>query len=87
MPRILPDGCDARVERNSWIIPPIFRLLQERGDIADDEMFRVFNMGIGLVIVCAAVDADAAVAALEGAGERPVRLGAITAGNRRVAYA
>jgi len=86
VPRILPDGCVAEIRRRAWTVPPIFRLLQERGDIGDDEMFRVFNMGIGLVIVCAASDADDVVAGLERRGERPARLGAIVAGPKRVTY-
>src|SRR5262249_15278369 len=87
VPRILPDGCVAEIRRRAWTVPPIFRLLQERGDIGDDEMFRVFNMGIGLVIACAASDAGAVVAALERGGEHPVRLGAVVPGSKRVTYA
>ncbi|HMD33427.1 MAG TPA: phosphoribosylformylglycinamidine cyclo-ligase [Vicinamibacterales bacterium] len=87
VPRILPDGCIAEIRRRAWTVPPIFRLVQERGDIGDDEMFRVFNMGVGLVIVCAAPDADAVFAALERGGERPARLGAVVPGPKRVTYA
>ena len=87
VPRILPEGCDARVDRQAWVIPAVFRLLQERGDIADDEMFRVFNMGIGLVIVSAASDANRVAASLEQSGERPVRLGVVVPGPKRVSYA
>src|SRR6266542_335405 len=52
LPRALPDGCGAHVDRRTWTVPAIFNLLQKRGRIAVDEMFRAFNMGIGLVIVC-----------------------------------
>ncbi|HYM24161.1 MAG TPA: phosphoribosylformylglycinamidine cyclo-ligase [Vicinamibacterales bacterium] len=86
VPRVLPPGCAAQIDRRSWTVPPIFRLLQERGDIGDDEMLRVFNMGIGLVIVCAAGDVDRTFASLERAGERPVRLGTIVPGRKRVVY-
>jgi phosphoribosylformylglycinamidine cyclo-ligase len=86
VPRILPEGCIAQVDRRAWTAPAIFRLLQERGEISDDEMFRVFNMGIGLVIVCSPSDVGRAVASLEGAGEHPVRLGVVVSGNRRVVY-
>ena len=86
VPRVLPSDCVAEIRRRAWTVPPVFRLLQERGDIGDDEMFRVFNMGIGLVIVCGASDADTVVAALERAGERPARLGAIVPGPKRVTY-
>jgi len=87
VPRMLPASCVAEIRRRAWTTPPIFALLQERGDIGDEEMFRVFNMGIGLVIACAAADADRVVAALEGGGERPVRIGAIVTGPKRVIYA
>jgi phosphoribosylformylglycinamidine cyclo-ligase len=86
LPRILPAGCVAEIRRRAWAVPPIFRLLQERGGIGDDEMFRVFNMGIGLVVVCAASDADDITAALQRAGERPARLGTIVPGPKRVTY-
>src|SRR4051812_7165188 len=52
LPRVLPDGCAAAIDVRSWTVPPIFRLIQEHGSIATDEMFRAFNMGIGLVVVC-----------------------------------
>src|SRR5215468_5659744 len=54
LPRTLPEGCAADIDRESWSVPAIFRLLQEHGAIAGDEMFRAFNMGVGLVVVCTA---------------------------------
>jgi phosphoribosylformylglycinamidine cyclo-ligase len=86
LPRILPDGTAAAIARDAWTVPPIFRLLQDRGGIAEDEMFRAFNMGIGLVIVCAGAHAGRVIDALVGAGEHPVRLGAIVAGSPSVLY-
>jgi phosphoribosylformylglycinamidine cyclo-ligase len=86
LPRILPDGTAAAITRDAWTVPPIFRLLQDRGGIAEDEMFRAFNMGIGLVIVCAGAHAGRVIDALAGAGEHPVRLGAIVAGSPSVLY-
>ena len=66
-------------------MPPIFRLLQERGGIARDEMFRAFNMGIGLVVVCAARDAERVDQHGCAAGEpNAVRLGVVVAGDRGV---
>ena len=67
MPRILPSGLTAQFDRTAWRVPPIFGLLQERGGIARDEMYRVFNMGVGMALVCAAGDADAVVAGAAGA--------------------
>ena len=51
--RMLPQGLEARIDYGSWDVPPLFRTIQQRGDIADDEMWRVFNMGIGMVLACA----------------------------------
>jgi len=86
VPRILPEGTAAAIDRSAWTVPPIFRLLQDRGGIADEEMLRAFNMGIGLVIVCAAEHLSRAVDTLARAGEQPVRLGAIVAGRPSVQY-
>jgi phosphoribosylformylglycinamidine cyclo-ligase len=52
IPRILPQGVAAHIRKDSWHIPPIFRLIQKEGDIEEEEMYRVFNMGIGIAIIC-----------------------------------
>jgi phosphoribosylformylglycinamidine cyclo-ligase len=84
LPRVLPSGLSAVVDRGTWQVPAIFRFLQERGDVDVDEMFRTFNMGIGLIIVCAAADA-ARVIEVAGSGEI---IGRIEAGqDRAVRYA
>ncbi len=57
IPRVLPSGLAARLDRGSWPVPPIFPLIQQNGNIADSEMYRVFNMGVGMVIVCSPEDA------------------------------
>jgi len=54
IPRILPDGVSVEIDRGTWPEPPIFGLMQKLGNVAEDEMFRTFNMGIGMVIVCSA---------------------------------
>jgi len=66
IPRILPQGVCAIIQRNSWPMPPIFSLLQRQGQVDDDEMYRVFNMGIGLVLVIPSTDVDAARRAVSG---------------------
>ena len=66
LPRMLPEGCAAEIDRRAWDLPPLFRLLQQRGAIATDEMFRAFNMGVGLIIC---VDAAAAGQTPAGASE------------------
>jgi phosphoribosylformylglycinamidine cyclo-ligase len=58
VPRILPDGTTARFDSSTWTVLPIFRLIQQRGNVDRDEMYRVFNMGIGMVVVCSPKDAS-----------------------------
>jgi phosphoribosylformylglycinamidine cyclo-ligase len=58
LPRILPDGLAARLRRGRWPVQPIFRLIQERGNVAEDEMYRTFNMGLGMVVTCAPADVE-----------------------------
>jgi len=84
LPRILPDGCAAEVDLQSWRVPAIFRLLEERGTMAREEMFRAFNMGVGLVIVCDVRHAEHVTSLASAAA--PFRLGAVVAGNRTVRY-
>jgi phosphoribosylformylglycinamidine cyclo-ligase len=55
---VLPDGVAARFDAKSWPLPPIFRLIGERGKVDRDEMYRVFNMGIGMVLICSPDNAD-----------------------------
>ena len=67
MPRILPPGLGARFDAGAWRIPPIFTLLQARGGISRDEMYRVFNMGVGMALVCDRADVDEVAARVAGA--------------------
>ncbi len=82
--RALPAGVRARVERGSWTWPPVFRALQELGEVPGDEMERVMNLGVGMVLIVAPDEATAVRAELETRGERPWRLGSIEAGPREV---
>ena len=66
VPRVLSDGLGARIDRRTWNVPPIFRLIQSKGGIADEEMYRAFNMGLGLVLAVGPEDADAARSKLAG---------------------
>lgn len=59
IPRILPPGCGAIIRKSSWKIPPLFQLIQKLGEINPDEMYRVFNMGVGMVAVIGANQLDA----------------------------
>jgi phosphoribosylformylglycinamidine cyclo-ligase len=86
LPRILPAGTAARIDRSSWTVPPLFRALQHGGGVAEDEMFRAFNMGIGLIVACGSADAAEVQSALGAGGEQSVRIGQIVAGDATVSY-
>jgi phosphoribosylformylglycinamidine cyclo-ligase len=75
LPRILPEGRSFSLDRQSWQPPAIFRWLQQAGGVDDAEMFRTFNMGVGLVIVCAPGDTAALLAELHAAGEAAWAIG------------
>jgi phosphoribosylformylglycinamidine cyclo-ligase len=75
--RMFPAGVAARIERAHWPRPAIFDWLQQAGNVADAEMHRVFNCGIGMVVVVAAADAGRAAAMLAAAGETVHRIGAV----------
>jgi len=77
VPRILPDGVTAELDRDAWPRPALFSWLQEQGQVADQEMFRVFNCGIGMIAVVAASQAERAAQLLRGAGETVFRIGQI----------
>ena len=78
LPRVLPDGCVAALDGNAWTAPPVFGWLAQAGGIAADEMLRVFNCGLGMVLVVS--DADAALSLLHEAGEQAWTIGSIEAG-------
>ncbi len=85
LPRTLPGGCAASVDLRTWDVPPLFGLIERRGGIARDEMFRAFNMGVGLIVVCDGRDGDRVLAALRDHGEPSAfRLGSVVAGDRVV---
>lgn len=87
LPRILPKGLDAHVDLASWQVPPLFTHLQELGNVEQDEMYRTFNMGIGLIAVIPAEQVKKAKAVLNRANERHCIIGRITGrGTRKVIY-
>jgi phosphoribosylformylglycinamidine cyclo-ligase len=77
VPRILPAGLAARIERAAWRLPPLFQWLKAEGGIATAELYRVFNCGIGMAVVVAPADAARAVRTLEAAGATAWRIGRI----------
>ena len=84
IPRVLPPRLDAYLDRASWAVPSVFQMLQEQGKIHDMEMFRVFNMGVGMVAVVNAERADALVRELNAAGEGAWVAGSVRAGTGQV---
>ncbi|HBD99308.1 MAG TPA: phosphoribosylformylglycinamidine cyclo-ligase, partial [Gemmatimonadetes bacterium] len=88
VPRVLPEGCTARIDPDTWPVPPIFTFLRERGDVPVDEMYRTFNMGIGMALVCAKADVSRVIAKLIGGGEvGAAPIGEIREGSPAVEYA
>ncbi len=84
LPRVLPKGLEARLDRTAWPVPPVFTWLQQTGGVAEREMWRVFNMGIGYVLVVSAYYARHIAGLLEKAGETVYTLGTIAKGKRGV---
>ncbi len=80
VPRVLPPGVGVRINKSTWDVPPLFRLIQEKGGVAESEMFRVFNMGIGFVLITAPDAAEDVQARLRASGETAYRLGEAIAG-------
>ena len=79
VPRVLGDKLTAILDSKSWEMPPLFKWLQQHGGVADAEMHRVFNCGIGMVVIMAADQADTAMAQLAAAGETVFKIGSIRA--------
>lgn len=87
LPRVLPEGLGATIDRGSWTPPPIFTFLQHHGAVPQSDAFRAFNMGIGMVLVCATESTEAVLRRLKDAGETDAAvIGAVTPGDGTVTY-
>lgn len=84
IPRMLPEGVQAVVEKDSYAIPPIFRLLQEKGGLEEKMMYNTYNMGLGMILALDKADAGKAMEAIKAAGETPYVVGRIEAGEKGV---
>jgi phosphoribosylformylglycinamidine cyclo-ligase len=84
IPRVLPKDCDAVIKKSSWPVPKIFTFLQNQGPVEEDEMFRVFNMGIGFVLIVAEDFADSIKRKLTKYDEKVYKIGRITSGTSKV---
>jgi phosphoribosylformylglycinamidine cyclo-ligase len=67
IPRVIPEGLAAQIDRQSWEVPPLFRLIQKGGNVEENEMYHVFNMGIGMTVICSKINVDKLLQALPGA--------------------
>jgi phosphoribosylformylglycinamidine cyclo-ligase len=85
LPRVLPEGLGAQIDLSAWDLPPVFKWLAATGGMAEAELLKTFNCGIGMIVVVAADQADAVTAVLEEAGETVSRIGSVT-GTPGVAY-
>jgi phosphoribosylformylglycinamidine cyclo-ligase len=86
IPRILPEGTGVEIQLSSWPVLPVFEVMQQIGNVAETEMFRAFNMGVGMVIVGAEPDAAKIKAQVESAGEACYHIGRVTRGDQKVSY-
>jgi phosphoribosylformylglycinamidine cyclo-ligase len=84
IPRVLPDNCDAEIDRSSWSVPPVFTFIEREGKVDHDEMYRVFNMGIGYTIIVRPKDVDATMKILKKMRQAPLVIGKITKGKKVV---
>jgi len=84
IPRVIPEGLRVVIRRGSWSIPPIFKTIREKGGIGDREMYRTFNMGVGMILVTAAADADRTIAVFAKLGVKAWAIGDIERGEREV---
>ncbi len=86
IPRILPEGTAAQIEYGSWDIPPVFTLVEEKGRISKKDMFRTFNMGIGMIAIVRENEAAEALRVLQEAGEKAQIIGRIVQGEQDVCF-
>ncbi len=84
IPRILPQNVNAKIQLGSWEVPPIFKLIQEMGNVTQEEMYKTFNMGVGMMLVMKANEAEQALELLSKLGEKATIIGEITEGQKQV---
>jgi phosphoribosylformylglycinamidine cyclo-ligase len=86
LPRVLPEGVAVRIDLGSWPVLPVFEFMRRVGGVADDEMFRTFNMGIGMVAICSEHEGDQLESHLDRIGQPHYRIGEVVAGDGEVRY-
>jgi phosphoribosylformylglycinamidine cyclo-ligase len=80
IPRVVPDGLEVVIKRSSWSLPPVFKWLQQAGNIAETEMLRTFNCGVGMTICVAPANLEKAMAVLKSLGEPAFVIGEVRRG-------
>lgn len=86
VPRILPEGCAVEIDKGSWPVLPIFKLMQELGNVSEAEMYRTFNMGVGMVVVTSAQDLKTVESHLQQQGTAVFQIGRVGEGNKEVLF-
>jgi phosphoribosylformylglycinamidine cyclo-ligase len=86
IPRILPEGAAVEIRKSSWPVLPIFNLMQQIGNVPEVEMYRTFNMGIGMIVVCPRANAQRVKLDIEGRGEKCYEVGRVTTGRQEVIF-
>ncbi|HVR86855.1 MAG TPA: phosphoribosylformylglycinamidine cyclo-ligase, partial [Planctomycetota bacterium] len=86
IPRVIPKGLAVEIRERTWKVPPIFEFLRRTGDVPRDEMYRVFNMGVGMVLVVAPAAERAVLKTLQKAGEKPAVIGKVVRGHGEVRF-
>jgi len=84
LPRALPKGCGLLIDKNSWTVPAIFRIIQKKGNVPEKEMYRTFNMGIGMVLIVAVKDAHKIINALKKFSIKSAVIGKVIKGKQKV---
>jgi phosphoribosylformylglycinamidine cyclo-ligase len=83
IPRVLPKNCDALIRKDAWELPPLFRMIKEKGGVAEAELYHVFNMGIGMVLVVVEEKAEAILRSIRAAQFAGWKIGEVTTGRGR----
>ncbi len=87
IPRILPEGTAVAIKEGSWPVLPIFTLMQQLGNVSEAEMYRTFNMGVGMVIICARQNAESIQSHFGARGEPCFSIGTVIPGHQQVEFA
>ena len=84
IPRVLPKKCDVVIRKGSWDVPPIFQLIAARGGVEEEELYQVFNMGIGMIVIVAGDKADAALRFIRAQKQAAWLIGGVARGTGKV---